>query len=123
MVWGLRPATVRNIAYVQGQLQRMKKPQQIRGLNQNHNHEMRRDLQGSGNPSQLWGGVARLLYGLAGEGHETRDGASHLSPKDRAIALTLWKKEERFEHRCMNRSSGDQQLHPYPCRTLLRSRR
>jgi len=28
--------------YVDGQLQRSKKPQQIRGLNQNHNHEMKK---------------------------------------------------------------------------------
>jgi hypothetical protein len=27
--------------YVDGQLQRSKKPQQIRGLNQNHNHAMK----------------------------------------------------------------------------------
>jgi hypothetical protein len=28
--------------YVDGQLQRSKKPQRIRGLNQNHNHEMKK---------------------------------------------------------------------------------
>jgi Transposase IS116/IS110/IS902 family len=31
--------------YVRGQLQRSKKPQQLRGLNQNHNHEMKRPPQ------------------------------------------------------------------------------
>src|SRR5499425_419918 len=50
--------------YVNGQLQPSKKPQQIRGLNRNHNHEM-----------------ARLT----------------LARKIAAIALTLWKKEERFD--------------------------
>src|ERR1700732_2755971 len=33
--------------YVHGQLQRTKKPQQIRGLNQNHNHEMKEIFKGA----------------------------------------------------------------------------
>jgi len=33
--------------YVRGQLQRTKKPQQIRGLNQNHNHEMKEIFKGA----------------------------------------------------------------------------
>ena len=33
--------------YVGGQLQRAKKPQQIRGLNQNHNHEMKEIFKGA----------------------------------------------------------------------------
>ena len=42
--------------------------------------------------------VMRLLCGVAGEGDEARDGASVLSPaRSRRIALTLWKKEERFD--------------------------
>src|SRR6266849_6138856 len=37
--------------YVRGQLQRTKKPQQIRGLNQNHNHEMK----------AAWAGIVFIL--------------------------------------------------------------
>jgi len=33
--------------YVRGQLQRSQKPQQIRGLNQNHNHEMKEIFKGA----------------------------------------------------------------------------
>jgi hypothetical protein len=47
--------------YVGGQLQRSKKPQQLPGLNQNHNHEMKEIFKGAATPSQLWQGtVARV---------------------------------------------------------------
>jgi len=63
--------------YVGGQVQRCKKPQQIRGLNQNHNHEMERDLQEYGHQSQLWHGIVpRCLRGFAGQGHGAGDGSS-----------------------------------------------
>jgi transposase len=39
--------------YVGGQLQRSKKPQQLRGLNRNHNHEMK-EIFKSGHQRQLW---------------------------------------------------------------------
>jgi len=42
--------------FVSGQLQRSKKPQQIRGLNRNHNHEMK-EIFKSGHPGQLWQGT------------------------------------------------------------------
>jgi hypothetical protein len=38
--WALRP-TIAQYRYVGRQLQRSKKSQQIRGLNRNHNHEMK----------------------------------------------------------------------------------
>ena len=42
--------------YVGGQVQRSKKPQQLRGLNQNHNHEMK-EIFKYGHPGQLWYGT------------------------------------------------------------------
>jgi transposase len=44
--------------YVRGQLQRTKKPQQIRGLNQNHNHEMKEIFKGAAIRASC--GVGRL---------------------------------------------------------------
>src|SRR3989475_12096391 len=44
--------------YLHGQLQRTKKPQQIRGLNQNHNHEMKEIFKGAATRASC--GVDRL---------------------------------------------------------------
>ncbi len=41
--------------FVRGQLQHAKKPQQIRGLNQNHNHEMKEIFKGAATrPAVEW---------------------------------------------------------------------
>ena len=49
--------------WVQGQLQRAKKPQQIRGFESESQSRDERDLQGSRYPGQLWGGPAARLQG------------------------------------------------------------
>jgi hypothetical protein len=61
VVWALKPATVRN-SYVRGQLQRTKKPQQIRGLNQNHNHEMKEIFKGAATRASCGVGPLREFY-------------------------------------------------------------
>ena len=48
--------------YVHGQLQRLKKPQQIRGLNQNHNHEMKEIFQGAATRASCGVGPLRNFY-------------------------------------------------------------
>jgi hypothetical protein len=45
--------------YVHGQLQRAKKPQQIRGLNQNHNHEMKEIFKGAATRALAFNRVAQ----------------------------------------------------------------
>ena len=96
--------------FVSGQVQRSKKPQQVRGLNRNHNHEMKEIFKsGPGHPGQLWQGtVPRFLHEFASQGDEAGDGASTLARKIAAITLTLWKKEERF--RRQNNSRRKQKL-------------
>ena len=93
--------------FVRGQLQRERNRNSIRGLNRNHNHEMKENLQGRRHPSQLWGGsVTRLLCGLAGGRDEARDGASDLSPKDRGHCFDTLEKGGTFRRRTTEATSS-----------------
>jgi hypothetical protein len=83
---------------VDGQLCRAKKPQQIRGLNQNHNHEMKDIFKGAATRASCGVGPFREFYvGLLDQGMEPEMAGLTLARKIAAIALTLWKKEERFD--------------------------
>jgi transposase len=84
--------------YVRGQLQRSKKPQQLRGLNQNHNHEMKEIFKGAATRGSCGIGPFREFYvGLLDKGMKPEMARLTLARKIAAIALTLWKKEERFD--------------------------
>jgi len=84
--------------YVHGQLQRSKKPQQIRGLNQNHNHEMKAIFKGAAIRASCGVGPLRDFYGaLLAKGMKPEMARLTLARKIAAIALTVWKKEERFD--------------------------
>jgi transposase len=84
--------------YVRGQLQRSKKPQQIRGLNQNHNHEMKDIFKGAATRASCGVGPLRDFYvALMDKGMRPEMARLTLAGKIAAIALTLWKKEERFD--------------------------
>jgi transposase len=84
--------------FVDGQLCRAKKPQQIRGLNQNHNHEMKDIFKGAATRASCGIGPFREFYvGLLDKGMEPEMARLTLARKIAAIALTIWKKEERFD--------------------------
>jgi transposase len=84
--------------YVDGQLQRSKKPQQIRGLNQNHNHEMKRIFKSTAMSASLCAGPLQDFYaGLLAKGMKPEMARLTLARKVAAITLTLWKKGERFD--------------------------
>src|SRR6267154_809688 len=84
--------------FVRGQLQRTKKPQQIRGLNQNHNHEMKEIFKGAATRASCGVGPLRDFYvALLEKGMKPEMARLTLARKVAAIALTLWKKEERFD--------------------------
>jgi len=84
--------------FVDGQLRRAKKPQQIRGLNRNHNHEMKDIFKGAATRASCGVGPFREFYvGLLDKGMEPEMARLTLARKIAAIALTLWKKEERFD--------------------------
>src|ERR1700730_17949560 len=84
--------------FVRGQLQRAKKPQQIRGLNQNHNHEMKEIFKGAATRASCGVGPLRDFYvALLDKGMKPEMARLTLARKIAALALTLWKKEERFD--------------------------
>ena len=84
--------------FVRGELQRAKKPQQIRGLNRNHNHEMKDIFKGAANRASCGVGPLRDFYvALLEKGMKPEMARLTLARKIAAIALTLWKKEEGFD--------------------------
>jgi transposase len=84
--------------YVQGQLQRSKKPQQLRGLNENHNHNMKEIFKGAATRASCGTGPFRDFYAtLLAKGMKPEMARLTLARKIAAITLTLWKKEERFD--------------------------
>src|SRR6266481_4273533 len=84
--------------FVRGQLQRVKKPQQIRGLNRNHNHEMKEIFKGAAIRASCGMGPFREFYvSLLDKGMKPEMARLTLARKIAAITLILWKKEERFD--------------------------
>ena len=84
--------------YVDGQLQRSKKPQQVRGLNQNHNHVMKEIFKSAALSSALHPGPFQDFYaGLLAKGMKPEMARLTLARKIAATTLTLWKKGECFD--------------------------
>ena len=84
--------------YVDGQLQRSKKPQQVRGLNQNHNHAMKEIFKSAALNATLRAGPFQDFYeGLLARGMKPELARVTLARKIAAITLTLWKKGECFD--------------------------
>jgi transposase len=84
--------------YVDGQLQRSKKPQQIRGLNQNHNHEMKEIFKSTALSASRCAGPLQDFYArLLAKGMKPDMARLTLARKIAAITLTLWKKGGHFD--------------------------
>jgi transposase len=84
--------------YVGGQLQRSKKPQQLRGLNRNHNHEMKEIFKGAAMRASCSTGPFYDFYAaLLARGLRPDMARLTLARKIAAITLTLWKKGARFD--------------------------
>ncbi len=84
--------------FVNGHVQRCKKPQQLRGLNQNHNHEMKEIFKGAATRASCGVGPFREFYvGLLDKGMKPEMARLTLARKIAAITLTLWKRGERFD--------------------------
>jgi transposase len=84
--------------YVDGQLQRSKKPQQIRGLNQNYNHAMKEIFKSAALSATLRAGPFQDFYvGLLARGMKPELARVTLARKIAAITLTIWKKGECFD--------------------------
>jgi hypothetical protein len=84
--------------YVDGQLQRSKKPQQIRGLNQKHNHQMKEIFKSTAlNATRCAGPFNDFYAALLAKGMKPEMARLTLARKIAAITLTLWKKGGRFD--------------------------
>ena len=82
--------------YVGGQVQRCKKPQQIRGLNQNHNHDMKAIFKNAASMASRREGAFHDFYqGLLTKGMEPAMARLTLARKIAAITLIVWKKGAR----------------------------
>jgi hypothetical protein len=93
--------------YKNGQLQRSKKPQQLRGLNQNHNHEMKEIFKSTANQRQpLYRTIARLLYAVAVKRHEAGDGSSDAGTQDRSHYFVRLEERSTFRRRATENASG-----------------
>jgi len=84
--------------YVGGQLQRSKKPQQLRGLNKNHNCQMKDLFKSTATNAARCGGPFQDFYAtLLAKGMRPEMARLTLARKIASITLTVWKKGERFD--------------------------
>ena len=92
--------------YVGGQVQRSKRPQQIRGLNQNHNHEMKEIFKSTATRGELWyGTIPRFLRGFADQGDEAGDGSSDAGAQDRGHHFDTLEEGRTFRRRTTESAS------------------
>ena len=83
---------------VNGQVERKHKPALIRGLNWNHNHEMKNLFKAAATTASIREGVFREFYlGLLAKGMRPEMARLTLARKIAAIALKIWKKGEAFD--------------------------
>jgi hypothetical protein len=83
---------------VEGQVERRKKPALIRGLNWNHNHELKNVFKGAATTASVCQGVFREFYlGLLNKGMQPEMARLRLARKIAAMALKIWKKGEPFD--------------------------
>ena len=84
--------------YLEGQLQRSKKVLAIRGLNQDHNHDLKGLLKAAATTASARPGPLQEFYqALLAKGMKPTMARLTLARKIAAIALTLWKKGESFD--------------------------
>jgi len=81
-----------------GQLVRRKKPVFVRGLNWNHNHELKNLFKAAATTASVCPGPLREFYqGLLAKGMQPAMARLTLARKIAAITLKLWKKGETFD--------------------------
>ena len=84
--------------YVEGQVRRSKKLLSIRGLNKDHNHDLKGLFKGAATMASVRPGPFQNFYeALLAKGRKPTMARLTLARKIAAITLTLWKKEENFD--------------------------
>ncbi len=84
--------------FVQGELQRAKKPASIRGLNRNHNHALKNIFKSAATVAAAKAGPFKEFYdALVAKGMRPEMARLTLARKMAAITLLVWKKGVRFD--------------------------
>jgi transposase len=84
--------------YVDGQLRRSNRPVSIRGLNQNHNHDLKNLFKGAAMVASSKPGPLQEFYAARlAKGMRPEMARLTLARKIAAITLTVWKKGARFD--------------------------
>lgn len=95
---GLRTRSSGEYRYTGGQLQPARKPPALRGLNVNHNHELKNLFKSAATQAGTKDDPLRQFYqNLLARGMEPPMARLTLARKIAAIALTIWKKGEHFD--------------------------
>ena len=93
--------------YVAGQLQRSRKPQQLRGLNQNHNHDLKYIFKGAATRASSYAGPFQDFYqGLLAKGMKPAMARLTLARKLATITLMVWKKGANFDAQQVKRQAA-----------------
>jgi len=92
---------------VNGQVERKRKPARIRGLNWNHNHEMKNLFKAAATTASIRAGVWREFYQeLLAKGMRPEMARLTLARKIAAITLKIWKKGEPFDAEHLKLQAG-----------------
>jgi transposase len=84
--------------YVDGQLRRSKKPAALRGLNENHNHDLKNIFKGAATKASSCAGPFHDFYeALLAKGRKPSMARLTLARKIAAITLIVWKKGVSFD--------------------------
>jgi len=90
--------------YVAGELQRAKKPQQVRGLNRNYNHALKNLFQSAATHAVAKSGPLQEFYlALVKRGIRPAMARLTLARQIAAITLAIWKKGVCFDAAHLNR--------------------
>jgi transposase len=96
---GLQTSISGEYRYAGGQLQHAKKPPALRGLNANHNHDLKNIFKSAATQAGVGKDdpMGKFYQSLLATGMEPPMARLTLARKIAAIALTIWKKGERFD--------------------------
>jgi len=93
--------------YVQGQLQRSTKPVMLRGLNQNHNHDLKDIFKGAATTASRVAGPFHEFYtALLTKGRKPTMARLTLARKIATITLMVWKKGVCFDAQQLKRQAS-----------------
>jgi transposase len=93
--------------YVEGQLRRSKKSQMLRGLNENHNHDLKAIFKSAAMRASICAGPFQDFYqALLSKGMRPSMARLTLARKMAAITLIVWKKGARFDAEHLKRQAA-----------------